>query len=596
VVEGTASETGTEFYRALAWNLAGALDTSGAWITEYDERRKKLRALAFWFGDRWIEDYEYKIVGTPCETAIEETRLVHIPDRIIDLYPDRTGDSRLADVVSYLGIPLLSEENTVLGHLAVVDVRPMPEEKRFLALFNIFANRATAEMRRLRLAKDLEERQEKLGRLIDSAMDAIVELDGDLRITLMNVAAEKVFGETAERVRGKGVERLVGGTATRKIEALAGELERRRGSDRYLWIPDGLAAMPPGRDPFPAEATLSRFEMRGKTFYTLILRNVHDRVEAERTISSLSAQTDYLREEIEADHGFDEIVGNSAPLLAALKAVEQVAATDATVLLLGETGTGKELFARAIHNRSARKAKPLIKVNCASIPVNLMESEFFGHERGAFTGATQRREGRFALADGGTILLDEIGELPLDLQGKLLRVLQEGEFEPVGATRTHKVDVRVVAATNRDLEREVRAGTFREDLYYRLNVFPLCLPPLRERGDDIIVLAATHAERLALDLKKAVKPLSSSDVTAIRSYSWPGNVRELRNVIERALITSTDGSLRLEQTLVKSDPTAPEASRAEPPERVEVLTDKRMRQHERENRMKALAIERPGRR
>jgi len=588
IVEGTASETGTAFYRALARNLARALDTYGAWVTEYDAAAETLHALAFWFGDRWVEDYTYRIAGTPCETAIKETRLVHLPDRVVGLYPGQPGGFTEAGVVSYLGVPLLDEDQRVIGHLAVVDTRPMPEDKGLLGLFQIFANRAVAEMRRLRLENDLRERQEKLGRLIDSAMDAIVELDGELRITLMNAAAEKVFHDSFGRLAGTGVERLLGGSATRKLAALAEELEQRAGTERYLWVPDGLSAEPPGGKSFPAEATLSRYEMRGRPYYTLILRDIDARVEAERTIRSLAAQTEYLRQEIETDHGFEEIIGGSPALRLALKGVEQVAATDATVLVLGETGTGKELFARAIHNRSARKGRPLIKVNCAAIPATLIESEFFGHEKGAFTGATQRREGRFALADGGTIFLDEVGELPLEVQGKLLRVLQEGEFEPVGATRARKVNVRVVAATNRDLEREVREGRFREDLFYRLNVFPLRLPPLRERGEDVVLLAATMAQRLARNLGRTPAPLSPADMAALKSYSWPGNVRELRNVIERALITSTGGSLGLEGALPESgERPAPPA----PPGRSgpdEILSDRRLRRIERENMIAAL--------
>jgi len=587
VVEGTAAETGTEFYRALVRNLARVLDTHGALITEYDEGNKTLRALAFWFGGEWRDDFEYPIIGTPCETAIEETRLVHIPDRILDLYPS-DNDFKGAGVVSYLGVPLLSRDRLVLGHLAVVDVRPMPAEKGLLPLFQIFANRAVAEMRRLRLEGDLRERQEKLGRLVDSAMDAIVELDGELCITLMNAAAEKVFGETKDRLRGQSVERLLGTAAKGKLGGLADELSRRSSSERYLWIPGGLAAEPPGREPFPAEATLSWFEMRGRPYYTLILRNIHDRLEAEQTIRSLSAQAEYLRQEIEAEHGFDEITGTSPALRAALKEAAQVATTEATVLILGETGTGKELFARAIHNRSARKERPLIKVNCAAIPASLIESEFFGHERGAFTGATQRREGRFALADRGTIFLDEVGELPLELQGKLLRVLQEGEFEPVGSSRTRKVDVRVVAATNRDLAEAVKAGTFREDLYYRLNVFPLRLPPLRERGDDVLLLARTTAERLARDLGRSVAPLSPSDIAALGSYGWPGNVRELRNVLERALITSPDGALRLAALLPEARVERAAEARAEQPAAGEILTERHLRQLERDNLIAAL--------
>jgi PAS domain S-box-containing protein len=590
VVEGTASATGEEFYRQLCRNLASALDTHGAWVTEYEPQRERLRALAFWFGDGFVEDFEYAIAGTPCATAVHETRLVHIPDRILDLYPGNPG-LRDQGVVSYLGVPLMSVDQSVIGHVAVVDVRPMPEQPGLVTLFQLFATRAVAEMRRLRLETDLRERQEKLGRLVDSAMDAIVELDSDLRITLMNAAAEKVFGQRAGAVSGQGVERLLGGSATRKLALLAEELEQRPERERYLWIPDGLAAEPRGGKSFPAEATLSRFEMQGRPFYTLILRNVDERLEAERTIRSLSAQAEYLRQEIEADHGFDEILGASGPLRAALQGVAQVAVTDATVLILGETGTGKELFARAIHRRSARRDRPLIKVNCAAIPATLIESEFFGHERGAFTGATERREGRFGLADRGTIFLDEVGELPLELQGKLLRVLQEGEFEPVGSSRTRKVDVRVVAATNRDLEQEVRAARFREDLYYRLNVFPLRLPPLRERGDDVVLLATAMAERLARDMGRPVAALSAADVLALKSYAWPGNARELRNVIERALITSREGRLHLGDVLPRGEratPTAAPAASPIPPEQEAIFSEARLRQLERDNMVAAL--------
>jgi transcriptional regulator with PAS, ATPase and Fis domain len=603
VVEGTASETGQEFYRALVRNMAAALETHGAWLTEYDERTERLRALAFWFGDRFVEGFEYPLAGTPCETAIRECRLVHVPDRIVDLYPDDQVAFPRNDVVSYLGVPLVGTDGRVLGHLAVVDVRPIPGEKRLLALFGIFANRAVAEMRRLRLEQELRERQEKVTRLVDSAMDAIVEIDAELRITMMNAAAEKLFacepaadGEpraaSAERchhrVRGRGVDVLLGTDATAKLRALAGELDGRTSGVRHLWIADGLVAVPAAGEPFPAEATLSRFEVRGRPFYTLILRNVNDRLEAERRIRLLSAHADYLREEIAEEHGFREIVGRSPALRAALQGVAQVAVTNATVLLMGETGTGKELFARAIHDRSARRDRPLVKVNCAAIPATLIESEFFGHERGAFTGATQRREGRFALADGGTIFLDEIGELPLELQGKLLRVLQEGEFEPVGGSRTRKVDVRVVAATNVELEQAARRGAFREDLYYRLSVFPLRLPALRERGDDVVLLASAMAEKLARDLGKQIAPLGPADLAAIQAYAWPGNVRELRNVVERAIITSTDGRLHLDRIL----PTRGAAAAATPPPRAaphaEILTERRLRELERENTIAAL--------
>jgi transcriptional regulator with GAF, ATPase, and Fis domain len=326
--------------------------------------------------------------------------------------------------------------------------------------------------------------------------------------------------------------------------------------------------------------------VRGHPFYTLILRNVNERLEAEQTIRTLSATAEYLQEQIAQERGFGDIVGRSPALGAALQAVAQVADTPATVLIVGETGTGKELFARAIHQRSPRRDRPLVAVNCAAIPATLIESEFFGHERGAFTGATQRREGRFALAHGGTIFLDEIGELPLEMQGKLLRVLQEGEFEPVGSSRTRKVDVRVIAATNRDLEAATRAGTFRADLYFRLSVFPLRLPPLRERGDDAVLLAEIVSAQLARSLGRPVWPLEASDVSVLRAYSWPGNVRELRNVLERALITSPDGRLRLERILPAAGPDRATAREERAPARI--LSDGGLRRLERENMLLAL--------
>ncbi len=245
----------------------------------------------------------------------------------------------------------------------------------------------------------------------------------------------------------------------------------------------------------------------------------------------------------------DEIVGESPLLRAALARVEAVADTDSTVLLLGETGTGKELFARAIHQRGPRRDRPLIRVNCAALPASLIESELFGHERGAFTGAVATRQGRFELADKGTLFLDEIGDLPLDVQATLLRVLEEGEFERVGSSHTRRVDVRVVAATHRDLEAAVEAGRFREDLYYRLSVFLISLPPLRLRREDIPRLVWAFIERRQRMLKRRIERIEPAVMKALQEHTWPGNVRELDNVIERALIRSRGNSLELDENL-----------------------------------------------
>ena len=240
---------------------------------------------------------------------------------------------------------------------------------------------------------------------------------------------------------------------------------------------------------------------------------------------------------------FDQIIGRSTTVEAVLEKVELVAPTTSTVLIQGETGTGKELIAKAIHNISPRYDRPFVKVNCAAIPLDLLESELFGHERGAFTGAISRRIGRFELADNGTLFLDEVGDIPLPLQPKLLRVLQEQEFERLGSTRTHRVDVRVLAATHRDLEHMVKRGEFRCDLYYRLNVFPVALPPLRARSEDIPVLVTYYVDLYARQMGKRVEQIPEETMVALRSYEWPGNVRELQNLIQRAVILSYDGVL-----------------------------------------------------
>jgi formate hydrogenlyase transcriptional activator len=240
---------------------------------------------------------------------------------------------------------------------------------------------------------------------------------------------------------------------------------------------------------------------------------------------------------------FEQIVGNSSALRVVLDQAARVATTDTTVLILGETGTGKELVAHAIHNASRRSGQPLVKLNCAAIPFDLLESELFGHERGAFTGAIAQKIGRFESADKGTLFLDEIGDIPLALQPKLLRVLQEQEFERLGSARTHRVDVRLVAATHQDLERKVKRGEFRSDLYYRLNVFPVTLPPLRDRREDIAPLIEHYVEVFCCRIGKSIDNIPEEFVDACKSYSWPGNIRELQNVIERAVILSNDGSL-----------------------------------------------------
>ena len=380
--------------------------------------------------------------GTPCERVIDDRCLIHIPDNLLDIYGD-DPDVRAMGAASYMGMPLLDLDGAILGHLAVLDMRPMPAEPRAQTLFQIFAARAGAELRRLRAETQVREREQKLGRLVGSAMDAIIELDSHLAITQMNPAAERVFGCAAGAMIGETFSHCLVPDAREKLARLIIELDSRKMSQRSLWVAGGFHAIARDGAAFQAEATLARFDVEREPYYTLILRNVNERIEAEHKIHSLTVETEYLREEIKLLVGADGIVGQSPSWLKILREVQEVAATDATVLILGETGTGKEVIARSIHRASRRHNRPLIKVNCAAIPATLIESELFGHEAGAFTGATKKRDGRFAMAHGGTIFLDEVGELPFDLQSKLLRVLQEGEFEPVGSSQTRRVDVRV---------------------------------------------------------------------------------------------------------------------------------------------------------
>jgi len=587
ILQGTATETGHRFFSALVQNLANALGTHGAWVTEYFPKTRRLRALAFWMDGQWIEGYEVNLAGTPCERVIDTAKLVHFPDRILEIYP-HDDELKAAGAVSYMGVPLQDTDGHVLGHMAVIDRRPIPEEPRVHAIFQIFASRAAAELQRLRAETEVREREEKVGRLLNSAMDAIIELDDDLRITRVNPATEKAFRCPGEKMAGQDFRSFVGQDDADRLVALIAELDGRPEGQQSRWIPDGLTARCPDGGSFPAEATLSRFELHRRKFTTLILRNVLDRVEAEQKIQSLTTEAELLREELQALHHGEALIGESQALRQVLRDIAQVAGTDATVLILGETGTGKELVARAIHAASTRRTHQLIVVNCAAIPATLIESELFGHEAGAFTGATKKREGRFALADKSTIFLDEIGELPLDLQAKLLRVLQEGEFDPVGSSSTKKVNVRVLAATNRDLEKSVREGRFREDLFYRLNVFPLRLPPLRERGDDVVRLASAFTRRFASKMGRALAPLTADYARRLKGYSWPGNVRELQNVIERAVITATDGRLNLDRALPEGTAAPSAYDRASEPRPGIIRTAKELEELERANIVCAL--------
>jgi PAS domain S-box-containing protein len=376
--------------------------------------------------------------------------------------------------------------------------------------------------------------EERFRDLFDEAPIAYVHEGLDSGFIEANRTAMRILGLKPEEIAGMTGKSLVPDTpeAQRRLSewldamgrdtaSTGSVLELRRKDDgKPVWIQCWSRPAPDG------------------SYTRTMFLDVTERVLMEREKARLEAQTTYLIDEIKEAHNFEEIVGQSRALAEVIENVKLVASTDSSVLILGETGTGKELVARAVHSNSERRNRPLIKVNCAALPVGLIESELFGHEKGAFTGATDRRIGRFELAQGGTIFLDEIGDMPPDLQVKLLRVLQEHEFERLGGANLIKVDVRVIAATNRDLPRSVSEGTFRQDLYYRLNVFPVQLPPLRERREDIPPLVHYFVRRFSLKIGRKITRIQRETMDRLVSYSWPGNVRELENVIERAVILS----------------------------------------------------------
>jgi PAS domain S-box-containing protein len=538
IVEGTARHTGEEFFRSLVRNLSAATGVPNAFVAEFAGVTTRVRTLAFWMEGQFIPNDEWDLAGTPCEDVLKGN-LCHHPMDVRRKFPHDPGS---AGVESYLGVPLRDAAGTVLGHLAVYDTKPMPPEPRLLFTFQIFAARAAAELERLRFEKMLVESEERFRDLFEEAPIAYVHEGLDSRFLSANRTALRILGLKPEEVPGTVGMSFVPDTpdAQRRVrEAFASigrgtdtsgvVLELRRQDDgRPLWI-----------------RWWSRPDPGGAFTRTMFL-DITAEVLAEQERTRLQQQNVYLQEEIKAEHNFDEIVGRSPGLVSVLQRVSKVAGTDATVLISGETGTGKELVARAVHSASPRKAKPLIKLNCAALPTGLVESELFGHEKGAFTGATARKPGRFELADGGTLFLDEVGELPPDAQAKLLRVLQEREFERVGGTSPVKVDVRVIAATNRDLAKTAKDGKFREDLFYRLNVFPVRLPPLRDRKDDIPLLVRFLVTKFAARLGKRIESVGTDTLELLAAYPWPGNIRELENVLERAVILADGPELEID--------------------------------------------------
>jgi formate hydrogenlyase transcriptional activator len=442
--------------------------------------------------------------------------------------------------------------------------------RRFDGAYRWFLNRASPlhdesgeTVRWYGTSTDIEERkraeeatrsdEQNLRMVVDSISGLVATMSASGEVLLLNRQNLEYFGRTTEELKNWATSDVVHPEDLPRVisawehcfetgEPYDIEHRLRRADGVYRWFhARGL----------PARNTDGRIVR-----WHLLLTDVDDRRLAENELAKaldeirclkdrLHEENTYLQDEIRREHNFEEILGNSPELLKLLKRLESAAPTDANVLIIGETGSGKELIARAIHNLSGRKRSPLVKVNCGAIPSGLVESELFGHVRGAFTSASERRIGRFELANNGTLFLDEIGELPLETQVKLLRVLQEQEFEPVGSSHTVKVNVRIIAATNRDLEKAVQSGGFRSDLYYRLNVIPLYVPALRERRSDIPELVMSFLRKYAKRMGKPIESVSRGAMKLLVDYPWPGNIRELQNVIERGVVLSRGTVLRL---------------------------------------------------
>ena len=461
---------------------------------------------------------------------------------------------------------------------------------------NAFVRRGLSEWRRVeRLFEEIEQENQLI---LQAAGEGIYGVNAEGVTSFVNPAAERMLGYSANELVGENMHTLLHHTHPDgshypahdcPIYAAFKDGVVHQVEGEVFWRKDGTA--------FPVEYTSTPIREQGRLVGAVVVfRDISDRLEAqeklrlaldelERLKSRLELENAYLQEEISEEFNHHEIVGRSQALRHTIQKIELVAPTDAAVLITGESGTGKELIARAIHQSSDRSDRPLIRVNCAAVPRELFESEFFGHVKGAFTGAVRDRAGRFELADGGTLFLDEVGEIPLELQSKLLRVLQEGQFERVGSDRTLSVNVRIIAATNRDLEQEVAAGRFREDLFFRINVFPIPSVALRERAEDIPLLASHFLASAARRFGREGLRLSQADVQRLQAYDWPGNVRELQNVLERAVIISRDGQLRLE--LPDAEPARPAQAVVETSSGI--LTEQQKRQRDRNMIVAALA-------
>ncbi|MBI4694554.1 MAG: sigma 54-interacting transcriptional regulator [Gammaproteobacteria bacterium] len=547
IAEGTADVTGKAFFEALVRNLAVVLRARYAWLGELLPGHERVRVLAHYADGRPGDWSEFDIAGTPCEQVLcGETKCYR--SGVGELFPVDRNLFRQMGVDSYMAIPIKSPQGEVLGNLAVMNDRPILGDERDYSIFQIFAARAGVELQRQRAEEALHSSEQRLAGILTSALDAIITVDADLRVVMFNPAAERIFRCAADAAAGRPLSGLLDAGLLVAIRKFI----RDGAAQCQFWLPQDAKAQRANGEIFAVDGSMASSRQDGRPLYTVILRDVEERRRAERELARLGGENEALRRALAAESAGVRALGESAPMRALEELVAAVGRADTTVLIQGETGTGKELVAQSIHARSPRAGRLLVKMNCAALPAELIESELFGHERGAFTGATAQRKGRFELANGGSLFLDEVGELTAAAQAKLLRVLQEQQFERVGGSETVQVDVRVIAATNRDLGAMVREGAFRADLYYRLAVFPVAVPPLRERGEDIVLLARHFLAGWARKLGKTLADFTPESRAQMLRYPWPGNVRELQNVVERSAILARTPDVKLVDRAIES--------------------------------------------
>jgi formate hydrogenlyase transcriptional activator len=561
--EAVSGKTGEAFFRSLVQHLAHALDADFVWVGALQPDGERIATLAVHGLGSETTALEYSLAGTPCALVVQQ-QVCSFESGVQRLFPQ---DAMLAAVKAegYVGAPMLDSAGRWLGLICAITKQPLRHPKRDEALLKIFATRAATELERKNYEDALAHSEERFRAFVAHGNEGVVwvKLEQPLAMDMpedeqiehayqyayvgdCNDQAARLFGyASAEAMIGARLEVV----SPRDDPA---QIERLRAGIRSGWNLSQVERTLLGRDLLMTRHGVIEDGMLQSVWLTARDITALKQAEAEvlrlneelkshlEQLTALKARLEqdnaYLLDEIRSEHNLGEMVGSSPKFRDLTERIQLVASTSATVMITGETGTGKELVARAIHNLSPRRSRPLVKVNCAAISAGLVESELFGHVKGAFTGATERRVGRFEYADGGTLFLDEVTELPLEIQAKLLRVLQEQEFEPVGSNRSVKVDVRLIAATNRNLAELVKDGRLRMDLYYRLLVVPVEVPPLRERRDDIPLLASHFVQRVSRQFGRHVERISERMMHELVAYNWPGNIRELENFLARAIV------------------------------------------------------------